>query len=71
MKNVPMTAETYRKMAQDQRAIASATALPMVRERHIRAAHRWDFLAQEADALQVGLLALFADSGRAAERSYS
>lgn len=71
MKNVPMTAETYRKMAQDQRTIASASTLPMVRERHIRAAHRWDFLAREADALQVGLLALFAESGRKAEHNYS
>lgn len=71
MSDVPMTAETYREMADEQRSLAHAATLPLVRERHLRSAARWDFLAQEADALQTGLLALFAEGRRAPGRRYA
>ncbi|MCB2087448.1 MAG: hypothetical protein KDD98_01310 [Sphingomonadaceae bacterium] len=54
-----MLAEEYRLSAQAQRQMAIAASLPRLRDQHMRAADRWDFLADEAEALQAGVKAMF------------
>ncbi|MDE2595939.1 MAG: hypothetical protein KGL44_03580 [Sphingomonadales bacterium] len=52
----------YREQANNQRRMADAAQLPMVRRQHLSAAERWEFLAHEAEYIEAGCLALF-DSG--------
>jgi len=51
-------APEYRERAVEQRKAAQACNLPMVREKLIRAAERWDFLAEEIERCERGLLNL-------------
>ena len=49
----------YQARADQERMIAGEATLPRIREQHLRAASRWEFLADEAIALSQGFNALF------------
>ena len=46
----------YRMRATEQRKAAETTSLPMVREKFRLAAERWDFLAEEIERCERGML---------------
>ena len=41
------TAQEYRKIAENQRRLAEQSDFPMMRDRYIASAERWEILAQE------------------------
>lgn len=57
----------YRQRAEEQRRLAVASALPMVRIMHDKAADRWDCLAEAAELSELSSLAT---SSRAQEVFY-
>lgn len=54
MSNAP----EYRQRAIEQRRAADSTILHMVRLKHLHAAERWDFLAEEIERCERGMLNL-------------
>lgn len=48
----------YRQRAAQQRNAADSCNLPMVRDKFERAAERWEFLAEEIERCERGLLNL-------------
>jgi hypothetical protein len=60
------TADAYRQIANQQRSLASNQKLPRVREQLSAAADRWEWLAEEFEATQSGLSAMFEGVRRAA-----
>lgn len=63
------TAEAYREIAAQQRTLAAGHDIPQVREQLIAAAVRWEWLADEIEATQAGVLALFESVRHPARRS--
>ncbi len=49
-------ASDYRQFAIAQRKAASSAPLPMVRDKHISAAERWETLAAELERCEAGTL---------------
>ncbi len=46
----------YRQRAIEQRRAADSTMLHMVRLKHLSAAERWDYLAEEVERCERGML---------------
>lgn len=60
------TAESYRDLAARQRCLAANACLPQVRNQLLTAAERWEWLADEFEAMQTGLQAMFEPARRTA-----
>ena len=51
------TAQEYRTIADNQRRLAALSDFPLMRDRYLASADKWDFLAQEkslAEGTQAG-----------------
>lgn len=59
------TAESYRNLAARQRSLAANACLPLVRTQLLTAAERLEWLADEFEAMQAGVQAMFETPRRA------